>query len=187
MINLLPSTTKRQLRAARANVLLVRYTVLSAAVVVFLGLGVASVYLVMSATKSNAENTSLENQSQISDYTKVQAEAAEFRTNLSTAKTIMDKEVIYSDTVLSIARIIPSGVVLSNLTLDSTSFGSPITINANATSYQHAVNLKSALEQSDIFTDVHFTSIGDGGSGEQSGKYPYTVVLSATLKQKDAK
>jgi hypothetical protein len=60
-------------------------------------------------------------------------------------------------------------------------------INANATSYQNAVNLKSALEQSDIFTDVHFNSIGDGGSGEQSGKYPYTVVLSATLKQKDAK
>lgn len=177
MINLLPSETKRQLKAARANVLLLRYTTLIAAAVGFLAIGTFSVYLVMGNIKSNAENAITENHSKISNYASVQSAANEFRTNLSTAKTIMDKEIIYSDTVISIAQIIPSGVILDNLNLDASSFGSPMTINAKAVNYERAIALKVALEQSSMFSNVSFTTVSSDGSGG----YPYSASLNATL------
>lgn len=186
MINLLPPETKRQLRAARANVLLFRYTVLLAVSVGFLAIGTISVYFVMGAIKNNAENTITDNHSQISNYTAVQAEANEFRSNLSTAKSILDNEIIYSDTVLDIARIIPSGVVLSNLSLNAESFGSPMVINASAKSYDRAIALKTSLEQSGMFSDVQFSTIS-GSTGEGgSSSYPYSVTINATLN-KDAR
>lgn len=190
MINVLPVETKRQLRAARSNVVLLRYTILLAMVVGFLAIGTIAVYFVMNNVKANAENTTLENQSQISNFTNVQAEASEFRANLATAKTILDNEVIYSDTVLAIAQVIPSGVVIESLSLDANSFGSPMSISARAVSYDRAITLKDTLENSSVFSNVHFITVSGGsdesdGDEDSSGRYPYTVALSATLNSRE--
>ena len=195
MINLLPTQTKRQLRAARANVLLLRYTILSAATVGFLAIGTLSIYFVMGNIKTSAESTTTDNQSQISNFNSVQTEANEFRANLNTAKTILDKEVIYSQAILDIAQVIPEGVIIDSLSLDSASFGSPMAINAKAKSYDRAIALKDTLEKSEIFSNVHFTTVSSSTSGGSSGEgsnssandYPYTVNLTATLNKKEEK
>lgn len=182
MINLLPNPMKKQLKAARANVILLRYTILLGASAIFLGLGIASVYLLMTTIRSNAETAINENQTRITNYTAVETQAAQFRTNLATAKTILDKEVIYSKAMVSIAQALPQGVVLDNLSLDSRTFGTPTTISARTRSYDDALNLKDALEASDAFSDVHFSSISSSGqSGTPQDSYPFSVSINLVI------
>jgi len=182
MINLLPDDTKRQIRAARLNVLLVRYTMLLIGAIVFLAAGAASIYFVMQSIETASEDKVAENQAQISNYHAVEAEAAAFRANLNTARSILSQEVIYSDTVVQIAQVIPAGVVLDSISLTADSFGSPINLNAKTKSYQAAVNLKNSLENSSMFSDVRLSSVsGSNETGEAASDYPVSVSLTATL------
>ena len=187
MINLLPDDDKRQLRAARTNSLLVRYNILMLAILAFLGLAISVTYIYLNTTKTNAQGVIDGNQARVSSYAPVQKEADQFRTNLTTAKQILSHEVTYSNVVLEIAALLPSGVVLQSLSLDANTFGTPITLAANAKSYEAAIELKNSFQSSPLFSDVHFTSITSTTASGTGSDYPVTVSLSVVIKKGVAK
>lgn len=180
MINLLPTEEKRQLRAARTNTLLIRYNILLIIIVAFSGLAVAVTYIYLSNTEQNAKSTLQDNEARVSQYSSVQSQATQFRQNLAVAKQILDNEVTYSSVILQIAQVIPSGVVLQSLDLDSQTFGSETTLTAQAKDYNSALALKDSFSKSPLFSDVHFQSITDNGS---QGPYPITVDLNVIIKK----
>lgn len=182
MINLLPPENKKQIRAARANRLLIRYNFLLMGAVAFLMLATGVVYIYLTNTKSSTEQTILENNQKVSSYAVAQAQANSFKSNLTTAKQILDKEVTYTKVILEIAHLLPAGVTLNTLALDSKTFGTETTLVANAKSYEAALSLKDAFQNSSLFTNVHFQSIS---SGDTTTAYPYVVNLNVTI-QKDA-
>jgi Tfp pilus assembly protein PilN len=179
MINLLPPEEKRQLRAARTNTLLARYNILLLGAVAFLGLAIGIVYLYLSTTKAAADQTVQENTAQTNQYAGVLSEAQQFRSNLSIAKEILDREVTYTTVLLNIAQTMPEGVVLESLLLDSTTFGTETTLLASARNYDRALAFKDALQNSPYFTDAHFKTVDDTGSGD----YPLAVSLGVTISQ----
>ena len=183
MINLLPPETKRELRAARSNTLLVRYNLFLVGAMVFMVIAIGIVYVYLSNTKAAAEQVIAENKAKVADYVTVETQAKEFRTNLQTAKQILDQEVNYSKVVLEFASVMPAGTILETLTLDSATFGTPITLNAKAKNYESALALKDSFQKSDLFTDVHFQSI----SGSVDTGYPISVSLNVTIKKEAAK
>lgn len=183
MINLLPPEEKRQLRAARTNTLLLRYNIFLIGAVVFLGLAVGVTYVYLSNTKASAETLISENRARVADFADIQAQADLFRTNLKTAKQILDNEVVYTKVMLAIAALMPSGTILDKLNLDSQTFGTETTLSARAVSYEDALRLKESFEKSSIFTNVHFQSINSGGQAP----YPLTVNLNVTIKKDAAK
>lgn len=187
MINLLPPEDKRQISAARSNTLLLRYNIFLLGAVAFLFLAVAGVYFYLHTTKVTAEQTIRDNESKVAGFSTVKNQAEQFKTNLSIAKKILDNEVTYTSVILKISHLLPSGVVLDSLNLDSATFGTATTLTARAKNYNDALALKSAFQDSDIFSDVHFQSISSGSSSDSSGSsdYPVTVNLSVIIK-KDA-
>lgn len=184
MINLLPQEEKRQLRAARSNTLLIRYNIFLLGVVAFMGIAVAITYVYLTTARQNAEQTIATNKAKAVQYSSVQSQAAQFRDHLSTAKQILDGEVTYSRVILDIAKLIPGGVVLENLSLDSQTFGTETTLVAQAKSYDAALALKDSFGKSSLFSDVHFQSITTG-TGDTA--YPITVNLNITIKKDAAK
>ncbi|MEO7904390.1 MAG: PilN domain-containing protein [Candidatus Saccharimonadales bacterium] len=184
MINLLPPTDKKQIQAARANTLLFRYALLSAGVLVFLLAAIAFTYFFLTTTKSGAEQTIEESKSRVADYTAVKVEADQFRTKLQTAKQILDREVTYTSVILEISRLLPSGVVLTQLNLDASTFGTPTTLSIQAKNYQTAIALKDSFQASKLFSDVHFESIA---TSSDSGGYPLTVTLGVTIAKEASK
>ncbi len=140
------------------------------------------VYGVLSATKSGAEATNQDNTNRAVEYEQTRKEADEYRKNLETARKILDNEVIYTDQIFTITNLLPSGVVLDSLNLNSKEFGAPMLINAHAKNYDAVTNLKRAFEQSNYFNDVHFQSITDDG-GTASPGYPISVVISVTINK----
>lgn len=183
MINLLPPEDKRQLRAARTNVLLIRYNIMLVAAVVFLFAAVGVTYVYLNNTKNTAQTTINDNQAKVSGYAPVEAEATQFRSNLATAKLILDNQVTYTKIILQIASLMPAGTILQNLNLDSSTFGTSIPLTAEAKDYPSALSLKDSFQKSPLFSDVHFDSITSSASSTTDNPYPIAVTLDVTIKK----
>lgn len=184
MINLLPPEDKRDIRAARANTLLIRYNVLLVGVFLFLMLAIGVVYVYLSTAKATAEATMQENTAKVGNLAATKEQAEAFRKNLSIAKEILNKEVNYTKVILKVAESMPAGTVLTGLSLDASTFGKETTLAAQTKSYEQAIKLKDSLSQSGLFTDVHFQSISASTDGSN---YPITVNLMVTFDTKAAK
>lgn len=183
MINLLPPDHRSQLRAAQANTLLLRYNIAMFAAFIFLALALGFVYIYLMNSKTSAERTIAENQAKVGSYAQVQSEAEAFRSSLTTAKQVLDKEVTYSKTVLAIAQLMPKGTILQDLSLDVATFGTPTTLTLQAKDYNTALAIKDTFQTSPLFSNVHLESISQG----TEGAYPYSVTLNLTISKDAAK
>lgn len=184
MINLLPNEQKRDIRAGRSNILLVRYNILTLIVAGFLTVACFGVYTLLSMSQANTQATIDANASRLAEFNDVQNESATFRANLAIAKQLLDKDVAYSKAILAIAQVLPSGVILSDLTIDAKTYGTPTTITARARTSDDAIRLKDAFQKSGIFTDVNFKSVTtEVGEDGRVIEYPVNVILNVTFKK----
>lgn len=181
MINLLPDDAKRDIRAARTNVLLLRYNVLTLASIGGLLLICVFFYIILSANESSATTKTSDNSAKAATYEKTRAAADEYKKNLSIAKTILGNSVNYTSVVFAITNLLPSGVVLDNLNVSATDFGKQTTFLAHAKSYDQAEKLKENFQSSKLFSNVYFQSIAKEESSDSS--YPIAVTLSAQLNK----
>jgi len=188
MINLLPPEEKKQLRAAQSNVLLLRYNEALVFAVAFLVIALGVVYVYLSNANTAGQKTITDNRAKVADYAPVQAEATQFRDNLSTAQQILNSQITYSKVIIDIAQLMPQGTVLQNLNLNAATFGTPTQLIALAKDYSSALALKDSFQKATIFSDVHFDSITSSASSGSSGNtYPMVVTLDVTIKKDAAK
>lgn len=184
MINLLPEEQKAEIRAGRTNVLLLRYIFITfSAVIVLAGLLIGS-YVVLDSAKQAAEQKVAENQSRMSAYNDVKAQADAFRTDLATAKSVLDNDVSFTKLIYEIADTVPPNVILNDLDLDPATFGSPVTMNADARSFADAGKLKDAfVKNSQIFSNVRLQSLSSDAGSSSNGGYPVKVTLSLIINK----
>ncbi|MES2876518.1 MAG: PilN domain-containing protein [Patescibacteria group bacterium] len=185
MINLLPYENKAEIRAGRMNILLVRYIAILVCAGLVLGGLVVGSYVVLNNTRSSAQVKVVENQQRVSAYQTTKSQADSFRTDLTTAKTILDSSVSFSKLIYKIAAIVPSGVILDGLTLDPQTFGSSVNLTASAKSFDDASKLRDAFIKNDqIFTNVQLQSIRSSDSGESTTEaYPVKVSLTVVINK----
>lgn len=180
MINLLPEESKREIRAARSNVKLSNYIVVLVLGVMFLALAIIGVYFVLISTKSNADKLLSAKKSESASYTTAASQGAALRSGLSTAKTILDQEVLYTKILTSIASLMPSGVVLDSLSLSPSTFGTPTTMQFYAKTTKDALALKDSLQTSALFSNVSFQTLSNNS---QSPDYPVNATLNITINK----
>ena len=181
MINLLPPAYKKELRAARVNVVLRRYIIFQAIAIVLLAAMIAATFFVITMIKTNAEAEITSNQARASEYAGVETQAKQFQGNLSTAKTILDNEVRYTAVILAIAKNIPSGVVMGDLSLDAKTFGQPTSLTAKAKTYDGALQLKKSFEESGMFTNVRLETVS--ASEDEKSAYPVNIQINVTIQK----
>lgn len=182
MINLLPDTSKKQIIAARTNVLLFNYIIVLGIAVIFLVIVTVGVYVVLMDTKDRADAIIKENQAKTSSYNTVQAQAKTLQASLETAKSILDKEVVYSKIILGIANSMPEGVVIDTLSLNPGTLDTPTTLQIFATTNDAALELKKRFQQSALFSDVSFTLITTN-TGSTASTYPVSATLRLTINK----
>lgn len=183
VINLLPESHKSEIRAARSNVLIMRYiAILGAAIVVLSGI-IAGAYAVLDAKETLAQSLVEVNKAKTAPYESTRQEAESLRSSLSNAKTILDQKVYYSKLIYQLANSLPEGVIIETLDLDSSTFDKPLTINAKAKTFDSASQLKDKLAaNSAAFSDVKLLSLESASSGESS-EYPVTVSVSVVINK----
>jgi Tfp pilus assembly protein PilN len=186
MINLLPPNSKRELRAARANIKLLGYCIMLFLTIVPLAGIFAVGFWITSGDKTSAESAMQTSQQAMRQYGAVRKEAQQLATDLISAKTILAGGVNFSQLLTSVAGSVPRGVILNNLTL-GTSQRAPLDIIGRARTYSDAINLKNSLEASDVFDNVSIVSISQANSQSSSQEsqlnsvYPFSVNLKAQL------
>jgi Tfp pilus assembly protein PilN len=194
MINLLPPETQRQIRAGRMNVTLSRYIVLISGTALLLAFVFAVGFWATLNDKQLADASKQETDKAAQQYANTRKEAEGFAKDLSVAKTILGSNVSFSDLVLNIAGIIPTGVVLNNLSLGTTQSASasanqPLDLSGRAVSYDRTIALKNSLEGSPIFENVVITNVTQTDtSGSASSplalRYPFSITLKAQFSKK---
>jgi hypothetical protein len=183
VINLLPDERKKEIRAGRANVLLLRYIVITLTAVVLLGGLLVGSYVVLDGAKQGAQLKVSENQARVSAYNDVRSQADSFRADLATAKSVLDNDISYTKLIYKIANKVPHNVVLNDLTLDPASFGTALTMNASAKTFDDAGKLRdSFINSGEIFTNVQLKSLSSGDDSS-SGSYPVNVTLSVVINK----
>ncbi|MFZ1801546.1 MAG: PilN domain-containing protein [Candidatus Saccharimonas aalborgensis] len=181
MINLLPPLYHRQLIASRTNALLVRYVMLSLILIVVMIAEMSAVYLFLSNSKAQSEAVISENDQKAAKYSEVQKQAEQFRTDLVTAKTILDKQVPYTKIFRMVADLMPDGVILNHLTINPSTFGTPTNLDIRARTYQAAIAFHTTLNNSNVLSNVSFQTVSF--DSQDTTGYPYSSTLSVTFKK----
>jgi hypothetical protein len=181
MINLLPQEEKKQIRAARTNVVLLRYSLFSFGAILFL-LGTVIVALYYLKTSEELANSAIQdNVAKEGEYAQIKTEADSFKNELSNAKTILDSQVSYAKAALVIAKLLPNGTSLNEITLSEKSFGTPMPLTVNIANEEAAVALLKNFSSSSYFSGVTKGKISVG-----SGQYPYTMEITVTMSKEAA-
>ena len=191
MINLLPDDRKREIRAARANVLLLRYNFMTLGVVIALAILCGGSLFILQNNKQNALATVAENEGKTSTLADVRKAADEYRQNLVLAGKIVDNGVSYTDIVIGITKLMPDGAVLDGLALGAgasttTTPGKATTtqqivFQAESKDYATAEKLKQNFQSSPLFSNVYFQGLTDNSKDKTTSKYPVKVTMSANL------
>jgi len=183
MINLLPYDVKHQLKAAKVNVALLRYSLIICASIIFLSAVCFGIYILLSTTKSDAQNSVLETQVQNEgSLSSTEAQANTIRSNLTRAKTVLDRDLRYSNVLMRMAAILPSGVVLDDITLDSDSFNTPLDLELRARNNDAALDLKSRFQNSPYFSGFNLRGLSQSGTSE----YPTIINITITINRSAA-
>lgn len=187
MINLISPEQKRDIRAARSNVTLLRYgtmlAVTGALVVLLYGVGF---WLVLSEKQAALAKQEELNKT-IQSYAEVKNQAETFRKNLAIAKKILANETSYSTFLTTLGNYVPSGAIITTLSVGTTTpaANNALTVEARAMSYNKTLELKEALEKSPLFEDVSLISATrpDDLSGLTglTARYPYQASYSLKL------
>ena len=185
MINLLSYDNKRDIRAARANVLLFRYVLMTLGFIGFLGLSCVVFYLILDAGRLSAISTNTQNTSEAAKYADIRTDADEYRNNLTIAKEILDGGTSYIEIINTISTLLPSGVVLDSIDVSNSDFNTQTVFSAHAKSYEQAIQLKEQFEKSELFSNVFFQTLArsDASGGGTSSNYPISVSISAKLNK----
>jgi Tfp pilus assembly protein PilN len=181
MINLLSPGDRSQLRAARSNTLLLRYTILLGIVVIVLVAEMIGIYFVLNIDKSHNEEIIRDNEAKTVSYSATKTSAAQFKSDLATAKYILGNQVPYTKLITTIANILPADAVIDTLALDPTTFGTPTQLTIHTKSYQSAIDVKQFLQKSDIFSDVSFQSVAQ--EVESPSPFPFTAIYNVTISR----
>jgi Tfp pilus assembly protein PilN len=181
MINLLPDETKRQLHAARTNVILVRYTGVILIAFLFLVFIIVGSSLLLAQSKASADLLVESNSADASIYGETQQTITELSSNLSGARALLDSRISYASFLRSLGSQMPAGTVIEAIELTPQSFtGSPVTLKVFAESAEATVALREQLQSSAQFSNINLTSISENGGIEN---YPVTASLSLTIEQ----
>ena len=178
MINLLGPEDKKQLRAARANTILLRYYFLAILVIAGAGGILAGGFYIADQNKNSSKVELSQAENDTADYTTVRQQAETFSNNLKMAKQILATEVVYSKMITDIANTIPAGTILTSLSLTPETISKKMELSFKTKSYDQGIQLKTSLENSDLFSDVSITNITSKGQ-EGGGAYPTDVNISA--------
>lgn len=177
MINLLSYDARKQIRAARANVTIVKCIIYTAFAILFLATYCLFAYnfaidFIEPKTTSTSSDKSLDSKSSA-----ILTESNEFKANLATAKIITDSRVDYSDIIIELAATLPKGVILDSLSIDKEYIGSPIQIKLLATTDDKGQEIKDNFGKSKMFSGYSVKTASEEKSN--SSEYPYAI--SATI------
>ena len=181
MINLLSNDQKDDIRAARTNVILLRYMgIILLAIVFIIGIFYVS-YTVLRTTMDSTDEIIASNDLKADVYSDTKQEVDALSAKLNEARGILNQEVRYSKLLPKLGQLMPAGTILGNIELSSATFnGTPVDIVVYAKSAGEATTLQSQFQSSPLFTQVTIKSTEETGGPTA---HPVKISLNVTFNK----
>lgn len=180
MINLLSDQRKDDIRAARANVILLRYSAIILLAILFIAGSLYVSYSLLEATKKSNEAIILSNDTKADIYSETKTQVDALSAQLSSASGVLNQEVRYSQVLVKLGQLTPAGAILDKLTLTSANFaGTPAEVTAYAKSTAEATALQSQFQGSPLFSQVTL----QGTETQGIDGYPVTIKMTVTFNK----
>jgi len=181
MINVMPDDTKKQLRAARANVTLTRYILTSLVAFGFLVAILFGSSFVLAQTQTSAEALIEANDTKASVFEETQVQIDRLSQDLGSARTILDQQISYSSILRSLGAAMTPGTIIDSFELsDTAASGSPVEVRVYATNTQALTTLRDSLAGSPNFSSADLGSVStqDGIQG-----YPVSATMTTVINR----
>lgn len=183
MINLMPPKLKESIRFGSYNVKVLQYMFL----VVVAGIALAAVIAfgvqIVRTDESKLDVSIAAKQSQLEEYAGQIVEAKVLSEKIDTVDVLLQNEVKYSVVLQEIARLLPPGSGVRNISLSTEDLEENLILEVFLVNETTATQLQQNLANSDLFTgaDIQQLSSIDAPSG--SFKWTTRIVVSFDLDQ----
>lgn len=188
MINLLPISLKKDIKAARANSVLVKYLTVLIFGAIFLAVISYGAFLILDSLKSSASNIIQDNTSKSAKYLELKSQVQQADNEISSASNIINQEVKYSKILTRLANIMPAGTVIDQVSLGNDIFLTKSSITFYASSANAAATLRNNLEKSTpngLFQSVTLQSLSGSDKSTVSG-YNNTLTIDVIFNKEPA-
>lgn len=179
MINLLSNEDKRELRAARRNIVLLNYVLTLLMLAVLVASTYAIGYFLLHQQEQASRQKIAEFVPQKSEYKDTIDRANAYSKDLSIAKSILQNEFFYSDFMTLIAKTLPANTVMTSLDISASEVTKPVTIEVSTKSYQDFVAIKNALQNSKFFQGTKILTV----DFVPEASYSYTGTMETTFNR----
>jgi len=172
MINLLPTPLKKDIKAARANNILVKYLVVLFFGAIFLAMISYGTFLILDSLKTSASNIIQDNTSKSAEYLELRSQVQQADNQISGSSNIINQEVKYSKILTGLASIMPSGTVIDQISLGQDVFLTNSSITFYASTADAVAKLKNSLEASapsGLFRSVNFKALSGSDQSTVNG------------------
>lgn len=179
MINLLPYDNKKQLRAARHNVILAKCLGFLLAGIVFLTISCVVTYKLLKTDGITAHPSIAEDYISNTNQPPITDEMDSIGPELATAKIIINSRTSYSDIITEISSTLPDGAIIDTISINNSSPGQPSMLYIRTKDQNIGQQVKNKLTKSKLFSSpkiVNVTSAKDSTSD-----YPYTTTISLII------
>lgn len=153
MINLLPNKTKKEIHAARTNIVLIDYVVFLIVAIIFLVITFASIYFQLNSMKNTAEET-IKNATTNNSFYDQNNQTGDIGAVIATAQSILTRRISYSDIVIGIGTSLPFGSIVNKISLTESLLNTPLRVDFRAKSTSIVPELLANLQKIPIFNDV---------------------------------
>ncbi len=181
MINLLPSTVKRDITYGRRNTKLLHWAgvlLLSIGGIILIMLS-GKLYISRSINSYTAQVNQAQEDLESRQFEKTQKRVEEISGSIKLATRVLSKEVLFSKLFKQIGTVIPPNAALTDLKIAKVE--GAIDISAAATDYQTAtqVQLNLADPANKIFNKADIVSITCNAKTSSDPRYPCIVAIKA--------
>ena len=181
MINLLPPATKEDVLFARRNAKLVKWVVaiIISAIGSFIIIAFGQLYLTQAASSYTQQIQEGQERLREQKLEETQAKVGEISGNLKLVVQVLSREILFSKVLRQVGAAIPSGTVLTNLTLSGVEGG--ISLNFEAKDYQTGSQIVLNLQDpaNKIFEQADIESISCDNKVVEGRIYPCSVSIRA--------
>lgn len=181
MINLLPPTNLRELRAGRHNSVLLSYTIAAAVIVGVIIFVYLSMFVLLRSTESTNTELSDTSRQKIAQLKTVEQQTKTYTANLKLAKSLFNNRASYTKALHAVAVALPAGTVAQSLDLNPETIGQPTSLTFLAKSTEQALAIKQQLESSQVATAITIASLTENNSEGGDAAYPVSLTLNLTL------
>ncbi len=183
MINVLPPDSKKAIKYARWNFILLRYCFLA----LLVPIGVVAIVLFGQYYISRSELALQESvdtsQTKVASLQSVQKEAEALSSKITTINQLFSKEMNFGDILKKIGAILPDGATLNGLELSQKTLNAPISITVNTLSHQVSAQVVANLQdpRNNLFdtADIESTTC----TKTSTNGFPCQTVIRAVFKK----